>query len=135
MTFENQDEATVSHRNRRSKVYWLQFSNELDWVFKRIATEVNLKRWGYHLAGISEPLQLTHYESQDRGHYDWHDDHGDSAFLHRKLSTSLLLNDSFEGGNFEIVRLGKVQEFNKGSMIMFPSFKLHRVTPVLSGER
>jgi PKHD-type hydroxylase len=129
----------VNKNKRRSELHWIEWNNEYNWIFDRLAENIvkaNQKWWGYHLAGMNEALQLTHYKSEDLGHYDWHEDHGDSGnFLHRKLSIVTLLSDNFEGGDFELFHLGKIPELKKGSMIIFPSFKIHRVTPVTKGER
>ena len=49
---------------------------------------------------------------------------------------TMLLNDDFEGGDFEI-NLSTPNKVNvkKGMAIFFPSFVLHRVTPVTKGIR
>lgn len=60
----------------------------------------------------------------------------------RKLSVILLLNEpgvDFEGGNFQINHFSEnfpwETNLKKGSVILFPSFMLHRVAPILSGNR
>ncbi len=129
----------TNKEKRRSELFWINWEHQHEWLFKKMSDSIflaNNKWWGYHLSGINEALQLTHYKSEDLGHYDWHEDHGDQpGFLHRKLSMVILLNDSFEGGQFEFYHTGAPKEFKKGSMILFPSFKTHRVLPVTSGER
>ena len=54
----------------------------------------------------------------------------------RKLSMSVILNSEFEGGNLEIGG-GHLQtpSFGEGSIIVFPSYTPHRVTPVTKGIR
>mgnify|MGYP003641320843 FL=1 len=47
---------------------------------------------------------------------------------------SLILNDDYEGGEFETWSSGK-KKFKKGSMIFFPSWVLHKVNPVTKGTR
>ena len=49
---------------------------------------------------------------------------------------TLLLNDDFEGGDFEI-NLSQPEKIDvrKGRAIFFPSHILHRVTPVTKGTR
>ena len=132
-------EGTVDEKKRISELFWLNWSQELDWLFARIAANVasaNSAWWGFHLAGLSEALQLTHYKGSKKGHYDWHEDHGETGmFLHRKISGVVLLNDKFKGGDFEFQRIGKPPEMSVGTMILFPSYKLHRVTPVTKGDR
>jgi PKHD-type hydroxylase len=58
----------------------------------------------------------------------------------RKLSLSLLLSEpeeDFVGGEFFIHLSGNpsLHVLKKGQMIVFPSFMLHGVKPVLSGVR
>ena len=90
--------------------------------------------------------QYAHYHVND--HYGWHIDyirqgHKD-RLLHRKLSFSLLLNDDYEGGEFEFVmpRYGIQLNWDRialepkaGSLIVFPSTLGHRVKPVTKGIR
>lgn len=52
----------------------------------------------------------------------------------RKLSFSLLLNEDFTGGNFELLE-GNFLSAKKGKLLVFPSFLPHRVTPVTSRIR
>jgi PKHD-type hydroxylase len=135
----NGDDGVVAPDKRRTEVRWIEYATNHQWLFEKMANSIvaaNNKWWGFHLSGLNEALQLTHYKSEDLGHYDWHEDHGDSGnFLHRKLSVVTLLNDSFEGGQFEFWHIGQPSEFSKGTMIIFPSYKLHRVKPVTDGER
>ena len=61
-------------------------------------------------------------------------------FLYRKLSFSLCLNqqgNDYSGGDFKI-KTGAEEDsvkLNKGDMIVFPSFILHKVEPVTEGVR
>ena len=90
-----------------------------------------------------ENIQLTRYVAPD-GHYDFHtDDDGHSREnidnSIRKISMSCLLTDSseFEGGNVQI-QTGESPydvKLEKGDIILFPSYKLHRVSPVTKGTR
>ena len=106
--------------------------------------------WKYDIKGM-ESLQLTRYRNGE--FYNWHRDgfgdhlsgkqYGNDPIKYvRKLSMTLLLNDGYEGGQFQFVSYDKTEcviskpEFNKtGSLIVFPSFMEHRVTPVTKGTR
>ena len=79
-------------------------------------------------------LQYTEYDSKKEGHYDWHIDIGEGEYAGRKLSVVLLLNDDYEGGELEIWEKGFVPK-GKGNLFVFPSYLLHRVTPVTEGIR
>ena len=90
-----------------------------------------------------DAFQYTTYNSEKKGNYGWHMDMNMGSKTDdcepRKLSMTLLLNDDFEGGNFEIA-LGDqidptVLPAKKGRALLFPSFILHRVTPVTKGIR
>jgi len=118
------------------------FPNEprYSWMVERIARVVNLvnrQHWGFELAG-SERLQFSAYAPGE--HYDWHIDLGAQLhFAQRKISVSVLLNDpaEYDGGDLE-VSIGsdnKICARSKGAVILFPSYALHRVTPVTRGTR
>lgn len=73
-------------------------------------------------------------------HYDWHKDTAvpNEENHQRKLTAVLLLNDGseFEGGHLQIEDINIDNLLIKaGSVIVFPSFLKHRVTPVVSGTR
>ena len=67
----------------------------------------------------------------------------------RKLSFAIVLNEDYEGGEFEVATLSGAKELpkinvlnlnkkdglSKGSMVVFPSYIWHRVTPVTKGVR
>jgi len=60
----------------------------------------------------------------------------------RKLSVTVCINEpgtEYEGGEFQI-NMGNQDkpvtvETKKGRMIIFPSFMIHRVAPVIKGKR
>ncbi len=74
------------------------------------------------------------------GHYDWHLDLGVSYPLTmRKVTVAIQLSDpaSYDGGDFEAL-YGKqidVAPRELGAVVVFPSYVLHRVTPVTRGVR
>lgn len=94
--------------------------------------------WGYSL-DRQEPTQIGRYKSSDRGHYDWHIDAASPKDgIQRKLSISILLSDpsEFEGGELQFKEIEDQKILTKqGSIVVFPSFIEHRVTPVTKGDR
>ena len=108
--------------------------------------------WKYDITG-AEDMQITRYKKG--GFYYFHKDgkgdylsaynKPDNEFMHghvRKLSMTVLLNDNYEGGEFQFATLNKEKctintpEFNKtGMIIVFPSDVEHRVAPVTKGIR
>jgi PKHD-type hydroxylase len=131
--------STPNPLKRISELHWIEWGLQSNWIFERLApniVETNNLRWGFHLAGLNEALQLTRYKGgKTKGHYDWHEDHSAVGHSHRKISGVVLLNEGFKGGDFEFLHTGKVKELTVGTLVMFPSFKTHRVLPVTKGER
>jgi PKHD-type hydroxylase len=80
-----------------------------------------------------EPPQLAEYTQGDE--YIWHLDLG-SQRLRRKLSASVQLSDStdYDGGDLEFWNTETAPR-TQGTLIVFPSYLLHRVTPVTRGTR
>lgn len=125
---------------RDSIVGFLEYDDETSWIFDRIANYVlqaNNEMWDFDLTGFGDGLQYTKYFGGG-GHYDWHSDVGYSV-PHRKLSMVVQLSDEleYEGGILQLNVGHDWLEVSKkrGSLVIFPSFVLHRVTPVTSGVR
>ena len=123
--------------------YYVFLNNDTRWIYNKImhaVTVANREHFQYGIAGITHELQLLHYRSDDgQGHYDWHVDVGTGNAACRKISMSIMLSseDKYKGGNLEVNDHGVMKEAFKeqGSIHMFPSYQLHRVTPVTEGER
>lgn len=128
---------------RRSKVKWLEEENSsCSWVFKKLKStieEVNSFVWKFNLKGWNDNIQYAEYSSTDQGYFDWHLDIGDKVYSHRKLSLTIQLSDpnEYEGGEFQtFTAVNPIsQPSTKGTLILFPTFLLHRVTPVTQGLR
>ena len=77
------------------------------------------------------------YGSED--HFDWHLDFGPGAISERKLSITVQLSDedAYEGGDLEFMVNKEYVKAprEQGTVIVFPSFIMHRVTPVTKGTR
>ena len=84
-----------------------------------------------------EPLQLLKYDVDD--HYTWHTDWSPVNNKKRKLSMTIQLSDpsEYEGGDVEIMDGPESRLIPKdiGSGTVFPSWAVHRVTPITSGTR
>jgi len=129
---------------RRSSVAWVGLESQYESIWNKIisaAATVNAEYFHYDLTGCYEPLQLGVYHASDHGHYNWHTDaNPDDINVPRKLSMALLLSDptEFDGGALEF----KVHDDQaiaapprRGRAWFFPSYVLHRVTPVTRGHR
>jgi PKHD-type hydroxylase len=126
---------------RRSKIAFLEPTEETQWVFDRLAEYAilaNENMWNFDLTDFADDIQYTTYLGDQAGHYDWHTDVGESV-CNRKLSMVLQLStdEEYEGGNVQLNVGHTVMNFGKdiGGLYIFPSFVLHRVTPVVSGVR
>jgi PKHD-type hydroxylase len=132
---------------RKSDIVWVRDKWVYDLITPYMITANRRAEWKYNIVAAQD-CQVTRYTKD--GFYDWHKDgigsHGDFNFskmrlLHneysvRKLSMTIVLNSDYEGGDFEILGdMEKVPRFEEGSIIVFPSFLDHRVTPVTKGIR
>ena len=100
--------------------------------------------WNFEISA-AEDYQISKYEVGD--FYSTHMDclgtnstkwiQNDNSILHnktRKISMSLILNDDYEGGELILFDVGAMKQ-EVGTMIFFPSFLPHEVTPVTKGTR
>ena len=115
-------------------------------TLENVARTLNEKYWRFHISTMNttcrshESLQFLLYNSNNQGFYDWHMDRGISgSSSKRKLSMTVQLTDSNEytGGGLEIMtgRVPVSMPRQAGIVSVFPSYMLHRVSPVLSGSR
>jgi PKHD-type hydroxylase len=103
------------------------------------AMALNRDFCGFDLWGF-ETAQYTVYQAEGQGDtYDWHiDTMGKGNAGQRKLSIVLQLSDQqeYEGGELWLHGHTKeVVQKAKGLLVAFPSYTLHRVTPVTAGIR
>jgi PKHD-type hydroxylase len=125
---------------RNSTIRWMDvYSPKLEWMLKelsRMALEANETVFKSDLFGFTENLQFTEYEEKGT-YYDWHPDIGPGQNK-RKVSIIVQLSDprDYEGGELELNN-GKIETLDKsqGTVILFPSFLLHRVTALTKGSR
>ena len=86
-----------------------------------------------------EILQFTEYSSETADHYKKHIDTLMRSYGYRKLSFSVQLTnpDEYKGGDLNIYTQEDpmVLSRDQGSLVAFPSFRLHEVTPIESGTR
>ena len=142
------DGESTTSPNRQSSVKFFQPDGNNNWIFEKISRTISLindRYYGFDLTGY-DAVQYTEYGTVG-AKYDWHMDtimgpnKSDKMVQTRKLSMTMPLNDpsEYEGGEFQI-QTGLpeeplVVEQKRGTAIIFTSFMLHRVTPVISGVR
>lgn len=126
---------------RKNKVSFFNAANpEYQWLYRKITDAINSmndKFWKFDLDYI-ETLQYTEYgELGDK--YKAHLDMGKDYIHYRKLSFSILLDDpkDYKGGDFQIYTKSEPESTlrSQGTLIAFPSFILHEVTPIEQGSR
>lgn len=128
---------------RSSQVGWLAQNQQTDFIYNNLAYAarcMNGQFWDFDLFGFVEDMQYTVYNSSSADHYDWHMDKGNTSSAPRKLSMVLQLSDptEYEGGDLQFWVGGAepvTSEKKKGMIYVFPSYILHRVTPVTRGTR
>jgi PKHD-type hydroxylase len=138
---------------RQSNVSWLNDR----WIYNTLHPYVNAanKNAGWNFDwDWSENIQFTKYKLNQ--FYDWHQDAYDKVYPEnygsnqagkiRKLSIIVTLVDGseYDGGDLQINfrhrhKIDEIKTINeirpKGSVIVFPSYIFHRVTPVTRGTR
>ena len=124
---------------RKSDIVWTKEQWVYDLISPYMLTANEQAGWKYNIVAAQD-CQITRYTKD--GFYNWHVDgigshtELDGEGTTRKLSMSIILNSDYEGGDFEMRGLdNQVPRLEEGSIIVFPSFAEHRVTPVTEGIR
>jgi PKHD-type hydroxylase len=136
---------------RESRLVWLRDAWIYDWIAP-VMRDLNCQlNWNFQLTQ-PEDIQFTIYK---KGHfYGWHQDlfefeKNKLMNFQRKISAVVPLVDSenYKGGDLQFynsnIHPNKKDDRivtdelsrKKGSLVIFPSFIWHQVTPVLEGER
>lgn len=125
---------------RETLTSWIRIENDAGWLYDTmayIARNINGQYFGFDLFGFFENFQYCVYNSNG-SHYTWHVDKGQTA-APRKLSMILQLSDpsEYEGGDLQFMDSSDpiTAKKQKGLVYVFPSWVLHRVTPVTRGVR
>jgi len=138
---EVSDQGEIRPDLRKSTVAFLQPGEKeyKDILFKlaNLAMQMNHQHYHFDLMGFYEPIQIAEYGIDD--FFEWHTDFSNGAASTRKLSLSVQLSDpsEYEGGDLQFKI--NTEEINApktpGTVIVFPSFVAHRVTPITKGKR
>ena len=144
-------EEAIDFTKRKSKIAWLR-ERWLQNLFWPYIVEANKEAGWNFVIDRFESFQYTTYIAPD-DHYTWHVDMSEKPqlsngeMLMRKLSMSVQLSppSAYEGGELQqgIInwRAATIEPKTldnasaQGSIIVFPSFVLHKVTPVVEGKR
>jgi len=133
---------TDSYKTNNRDIAYIDPQPHSKWLYDLLfplALEANEKIFHFDIDIVTDLIHYVIYP-EDGGHLDWHMDVGAFGVNKRKLAMTVQLSDSsdYEGGDFQIWMGGKnyiTVPREKGDVIVFPSFCMHRVTPITRGER
>ena len=143
------EKAKVLHLNRKSAdkarssmIHWMNNEDYKDFlmpiydIISRNVRMINDGMWRYNYEGYGV-FQYSEYTEGD--HFNWHIDQIAVKGESRKVSFSLGISDEseYEGGDlgFKAAEEEDYYKIGRGDIIAFPSWMLHKVTPVTKGKR
>ena len=143
------EKAKVLHLNRKSAdkarssmIHWMNNEAYKDFlmpiydIISRNVRMINDGMWRYNYEGYGV-FQYSEYTEGD--HFNWHIDQIEIKGESRKVSFSLGISDEseYEGGDlgFKAAEEEDYYKIGRGDIIAFPSWMLHKVTPVTKGKR
>jgi len=126
---------------RKGHISWLNSNDpETKWIYQRITDAIigiNSQFWDFNLDYI-ENLQFTYYD-EEGDHYNTHWDYMHHGIHYRKLTFTIQLDDStdYDGCDLTIFDGRQYLETSRkqGTMIVFPSFTMHKVDKLTRGKR
>jgi PKHD-type hydroxylase len=138
-----------NYSERKANIAFIHSKDHINgWIYDKLNTLIgyyNDNYFGYDLVGYD---YMQYAEYTESCHQNFHMDISftiDKNYISdtlRKLSVVLLLSEpevDFTGGDFllNLSHEGRAERVNlrKGSVVMFPSFIIHKVAPVTSGLR
>ena len=122
---------------RKSEIAWIRDTNWKDFFWRYMHQMKMESGLNFQIDGVDH-LQLTKYVAPS-GYYNYHIDGNGYTQVNskaRKISMTCLLNDDFEGGDLSFYVTNEYTvPMKQGDLIFFPSYLLHKVTPVTKGTR
>jgi len=123
---------------RKSAIAWIDIQADSEWLYEKVwNTFQAVNRWfKFDLFGLVDEIQFAKYAVGDG--FGWHLDAGGGQTSTRKLSMSVQLcaDDEYAGGDLELCACPQLDpRRRRGTIIVFPSFLAHQVTPVTQGTR
>jgi PKHD-type hydroxylase len=148
------DQKKYLDKVRKSNVTWVNDQWLYNVICPYIQTANKNAGWNFQIDWF-ETMQYTHYKKGQ--FYDWHCDQRDTPYNYpeaphfhnkiRKISATVQLTEpeKYKGGELVFDARNKMSGAKnilknkkflpKGTVIVFPSFVWHKVTPVTKGER
>lgn len=141
---------TSAYKTNNRDIAYLTPETKTKWLYDLLfplVLQANHEFFQFDIDIVTDPIHYVIYpaptgpQSNDGGHLDWHMDIGAYAVNKRKLAMTVQLSDprDYDGGDFEIWFGGSEEPTlvprEKGDVIVFPAFCMHRVKPTTRGER
>ena len=133
------------HDIRKSFICWIPQVEKWKKLYEKVmelVSQCNREFYKFDINGMFDDIQYTEYDSSYKGNYGWHYDLGEDMSVQtgRKISVSIQLSDpeEYDGGELQFSMHENViytAPKDRGTMILFPSYMKHRVTPVTRGKR
>jgi PKHD-type hydroxylase len=129
--------------NTKSNYFLYDNNVEINYFYDKIRKEVikaNNLHWLFNLYDFGEPLKFMEYNSEYNAFVNMHTDlaHvGVTKFRKLTIIVQLSDEDDYDGGNLVVQNYENFQIMprKRGTIIIFPSFLLHKVEPVTRGIR
>lgn len=131
-----------SHGTRITRVAWIGRDNAPASLFARVeqlVLTINAQFFRYDLSAVMN-FQYTIYDQSQASRFDWHQDYGIQPGTEpRKLTLSLQLSDpsDYDGCDLQAQLGDHIDSASRqrGTLLCFPSYVAHRVTPITRGTR
>jgi PKHD-type hydroxylase len=132
--YVNNSNTSSNKTTRKSSIGWI---SDLGFLNERLTNKLietfNIN--GMEVTGLGD-FQFTEYKEGE--YFDWHTDSTNTVYRDRFTSIVIQLNDTYEGGILEIKNIKNelaLIENKIGTLYIFNSRLLHRVTPIVKGIR
>jgi len=127
--------------HRRAETRMIGVTPETAWLFDMlcgVAEEASKQAYKIALTGITRAPQYVEYRA-GWGQFDWHNDYSHGIpDAPRKLTIIIQLSSpqDYEGGALQVMG-AEIDEMprERGTVVVFPSLLVHRVTPIVCGLR
>lgn len=137
---KHDDSNIPSDEKRRNTISYLPLNDETSWIYDKIyklSVDANQDMgWNFDIDSINEYMEYSTY-TNNSGHYLWYSDIASSNNNKLSVTLHLSLQEEYSGGHTEFNSGYEISQpkFSVGDVVIFPSYLLQRVTPILSGVK
>jgi hypothetical protein len=133
------------YKSMKRRCFYISKDNKKNkWLYDyitQIVKNLNDEVWGFDINDLDYVSYIKYYGS-DKGEIGWHMDVGRSGkmnFTKNKITCIVQLSDpeDYKGGELQLFGIDGITKIPKakGNTVIFPSYFMHRVTPVTKGLR